>query len=239
MRSRPRGPIRGWPCLQLQSGGFINARQSADMALQMQPESAPALLSLGRIQAASGETNAAIISLAKAANLNHLPEAQWLLADALRAAGNRAEGAAKSKSKSSSAAPWKTRDRFRSTFPPAGSSRNWRSRWLNANLPLVQMFLRTTRCAWALQANGRFSEARAEMTKALADGTQDARLFFHAAVINAAAGEKDEAARCAREAWSFRQMLYPSEIAQLSRVAALEEFSRQHVSNLKSKLKDT
>jgi cytochrome c-type biogenesis protein CcmH/NrfG len=60
----------------------------------MQTNSAPAWLALGRIQLASGETNAAVESLRKAAGLNHLPESQWLLADALRLSGTRFRGRA-------------------------------------------------------------------------------------------------------------------------------------------------
>ena len=76
--------------LQLQRGDFPAAHQSASIALQLQSNSAPAWLALGRIQLAAGETNAAVKSLAKAADLNHLPEAQWALADAMRLAGRLA-----------------------------------------------------------------------------------------------------------------------------------------------------
>ena len=74
--------------LQLQSGDPSGAKHSAEAALEMQSNSAPALLALGRVQLASGETNAAIESLTKAAALNHLPESQWILADALRVRGD-------------------------------------------------------------------------------------------------------------------------------------------------------
>ena len=42
--------------------------------------------------------------------------------------------------------------------------------------------------AWALAAAGRFDEAHASMTRALAENTQDARLFLHAGLISASAG---------------------------------------------------
>ena len=37
--------------------------------------------------------------------------------------------------------------------------------------------------AWSLAAAGNLAEAHSEMQRALAEGTEDARLFFHAAVI--------------------------------------------------------
>jgi tetratricopeptide (TPR) repeat protein len=47
--------------------------------------------------------------------------------------------------------------------------------------------------AWALLKNGRPEEARAAIVEALAPGTQDARLFFHAGMIHAALGERAQA----------------------------------------------
>ncbi len=43
---------------------------------------------------------------------------------------------------------------------------------------------------WALHAHGRDAEAKAAMTRALAQGTQDAQLFYHAAAIERALGHE-------------------------------------------------
>ena len=48
--------------------------------------------------------------------------------------------------------------------------------------------------AWALHACGRDAEAREMMTHALALGTQDAMLFYHASMIDRALGRIDVAA---------------------------------------------
>ncbi|HEY2898104.1 MAG TPA: tetratricopeptide repeat protein [Gemmatimonadaceae bacterium] len=48
--------------------------------------------------------------------------------------------------------------------------------------------------AWALHASGRDVEAREAMSRALALGTQDAMLFYHAGVIDHALGRRDVAA---------------------------------------------
>ena len=69
--------------------------------------------------------------------------------------------------------------------------------------------------AWALSAAGRNEEARNEIAAALAEGTKDARLFFHAAVIAARAGRAEEALAWAAQADPFRSLLLPSERAQL------------------------
>ena len=53
--------------------------------------------------------------------------------------------------------------------------------------------------AWTLHARGRANEARAVMRRALAEGTTDARLFYHAGVIAAAANDRAEAPALARQ----------------------------------------
>ncbi|MGO8736277.1 MAG: tetratricopeptide repeat protein [Terriglobia bacterium] len=49
--------------------------------------------------------------------------------------------------------------------------------------------------AWALYINGQPAEARRQIEKALAVGTCDAALFYHAGAIEAASGERTAAMR--------------------------------------------
>ena len=53
------------------------------------------------------------------------------------------------------------------------------------------------------------------MARALAEGTEDGRLFLHAAVIAAADGRPADAARWARKARTLRFTLLPSELGVL------------------------
>jgi hypothetical protein len=55
------------------------------------------------------------------------------------------------------------------------------------------------------------------MNQALREGTEDARLFLHAAVIAAADGRPADAASWARKARSLRFTLLPSELGVLQR----------------------
>jgi Flp pilus assembly protein TadD len=64
---------------------------------------------------------------------------------------------------------------------------------------------------------GRVAEADQTIARALAEGTNDARLFLHAGVIHAAAGRKREASRWLKKADMLRGMLLPSEAAELTR----------------------
>jgi hypothetical protein len=75
--------------------------------------------------------------------------------------------------------------------------------------------------AWALQAAGRPQEVRTYSLRALSEGTQDARLFYHArGVIAALVDQKEEAARWFTQAAAIRQMLLPSEQEHLAKGSA-------------------
>jgi tetratricopeptide (TPR) repeat protein len=73
--------------------------------------------------------------------------------------------------------------------------------------------------AWALAAAGEFTAAQGQLDHALAEGTQDARLFYHAAVIAAKSGRHDDARRWFDRATDFIHMLLPSEQRQLVAIA--------------------
>jgi hypothetical protein len=77
----------------------------------------------------------------------------------------------------------------------------------------VRVELRTRRdiygfdlLAWALHAQGRDVEARTAMTCALAQGTRDAQLFYHAAAIERSLGDE----RAASELFARARALQPA-----------------------------
>jgi len=74
--------------------------------------------------------------------------------------------------------------------------------------------------AWALAEAGYAEEAREQMELALAEGTQDARMFLHAAVIAAKSKRVAEAKAWLEKAGSLQQTLLPSERKQFQSVAA-------------------
>ena len=210
--------------LQLQSGDRSSAKRSASIALGIQSNCAPALLALGRVALAEGEITRAIESFQKAAALSHLPESQWLVADALHAAGRRDEASAVENELKARGASEDPRS-FSLYLATRGVE-------LDLALTLAQRELETRTdifthdaLAWAFKGKGQTNEARVEMRKALAANTQDARLFFHAAVISDAAGDKQETRHWARLAWNFNQMLFPSELEQLYRIAPREKYN--------------
>jgi hypothetical protein len=65
--------------------------------------------------------------------------------------------------------------------------------------------------AWAWMANGNAEQAWIFAQRAVAEGTQDVRLFLHAGVIASAVGQSEKAATYLAKATVMQQMLLPSE----------------------------
>jgi tetratricopeptide (TPR) repeat protein len=203
---------------QLQAGRLTEASAFVDSALQYVPDYAAALLLRGRLLIARQKDAEAVEVLVQAARLNPLPEYQWTLADTLRRLGRGGEAAAIEQALVGEAAASDPR-----TLALYLSTRRTDVRQA---LELARREMEHRRdvftldsLAWALASSGQLDEASVVMTKALAEGTQDARLFVHAAAIAAAGGRPAEAARFARKAHTLRFTLLPSELDLLRRVS--------------------
>ena len=198
----------------LQADDSRAAQRVCDAALEFQKDYPPALLLRGRILLAEGETAAAIGPLERATQLNPLPEYQWTLAEALRAEGRDREAFALEKElrRTGAAADPRTFALFLAT---RGDQPDTAVRLAQAELNQRGDVFTQDALAWSLQAAGRIEEAGAHMEKALAEGTQDARLAFHAAVIAAKAGRQDDARHWFEAAFEQFYLLLPSEQARL------------------------
>jgi tetratricopeptide (TPR) repeat protein len=74
--------------------------------------------------------------------------------------------------------------------------------------------------AWALYRNGEFREARAAMQEALRHGTVDARLFYHAGLIERALGQDAEARDYLRRALETNPHFHLLHAAEARRILA-------------------
>jgi tetratricopeptide (TPR) repeat protein len=198
---------------ELQRGQFADAERMTGTALQYVPDYAAALLVRGRVQLARDKRTEAVAALETAARLNPLPEYRWTLADALRQV-NRLDDARAVEEQlvREGADDPRTLALFLST----------RRVDQDKAIDLARQELKNRgdvftldALAWSLARAGKVGEASALMTRALAEGTQDGRLFLHAAVIAAADGRPADAARWARKARTFRFTLLPSELGVL------------------------
>ena len=195
---------------EMQDGSVENALLASEAALQSQNDHAGALLSRGRILLGSGKGAAAIEALFGVVDSAPMPESQWVLAEALREVGREAEALAHEADLVKRGAALDPR-----TVSLYLATRNERA---NVALELAERELQSRRDvftldthAWALKAAGRLQEAHSTMGRALAEGTEDARLFYHAGVIAGMVGEKEEGCQWLGQASLIKQMLLPSE----------------------------
>jgi len=201
---------------EYQAGRKQQAKEACDFALRYQKDHAPALLARGRMLLGEGKHAEAIKPLQRAATLNPLPEYQWVLADALRAAGREPAARAVEAQLVQRGAPDDPRTlslylATRKQQPQTALNLAQRELKIRADIFTLDAL------AWALASTGKVREARPFMQRALAEGTQDARLFFHAGTIALKGGEKPEARRWLAKANQIRHMLLPSEREQLTR----------------------
>jgi tetratricopeptide (TPR) repeat protein len=204
---------------ELQAGSAKNAELACQAALHLQNDYAPALITRSRILLAQSRNNEAAQLMSKAAQINPLPEYKWLLAESLRAAGRNDEARVVEEEltqRGSSEDP-RTLSLFLAT----------RREKLDAAVALVEQEMKARAdvftfdaLAWALAAQGKLNEAHEQMNRALAEGTQDARLFYHAGSILAKNGRPLEARVMLNKAAAIKQMLLPSEREGLSNILA-------------------
>jgi tetratricopeptide (TPR) repeat protein len=199
---------------ELQRGHLAEATRMVDASLQYVPEYAAALLVRGRIQLATGAHADAVLTLEHAARLNPVPEYRWTLADALRVVKRTDEASALEQQlrRDGVVEDPRTLALYLSTRREDGGTAIELAR---REMSTRQDVFTLDALAWALASNGQLREASTLMTRALAEGTEDARLFLHVAVIAAADGRRAEAARYARKAHTLRFTLLPSELGVL------------------------
>lgn len=210
---------------QLQSGATADARVSCRTALAFAPEHAPALFLAARLDLAGGNPDAALPLLEKAARRAPLPEYQWALADVLRETGREAEAIAVESTlhRTGRVLDPRTYSLFLATR--AGTNAALAVALARAELRQRGDVFSHDALAWALAAADRPAEAWPDMERALAEGTGDARLSLHAAIVASQLGRNDAPARLAR-ARECQALLLPSERRRLATVGPAEPNSR-------------
>jgi tetratricopeptide (TPR) repeat protein len=194
----------------LQSGNPELSLQEINTALRLTPNYALALLVRGKILLSEGRNKEAIEALRAAAEANPLPEYQWTLADALRADGNIQEALTQEKKIMQKGAVGDPRT-FALFLATRREDSDLAVTLAGAELQNRRDVFTYDSLAWAQNACGRPIEAQANMQRALAEGTQDARLYYHAGVIAAATNKPKDAIQWLVKADAIKQMLLPSE----------------------------
>src|SRR5437773_551975 len=199
---------------EFQAGRFEQAQKLCAFALSLQGNHAPALLLQGKMLLARNRVAEAVDALQSAAKINPLPEYQWALAEGLRARGRENEASAiEAQLRQHGAAnDARTVALFLAT---RGESPETALRLTKEEFDSRSDIFTHDAFAWSLAAAGNLAEARREMQHALAEGTEDARLFFHAAMIASQVGDAPDAKRWLRKASDLSHLLLPSERNEL------------------------
>jgi tetratricopeptide (TPR) repeat protein len=201
------------------AGKFNEAEQRCALALSLQNNYPPTLLLQGRILLRQSRFGEAVDALQNAVKLNPLPEYQWTLAEALRAAGKENEASeveAQLCQRGASSDP-RTLALYLAT---RHESPETALRLARAELESRSDVFTHDALAWSLAAAGKLTEAHTEMQRALVEGTQDARLFFHAGIIASQAGQPADAECWLRKASELSHLLLPSERNELLNAVA-------------------
>jgi len=204
---------------EFQAGRVNKAEQQCAVALSLQNDYPPTLLLQGRILLSQSRFAEAVAVLQKAAKLNPLPEYQWTLAEALRAAGkeNEASDVETQLCQRGAGSDPRTLAVYLATRQESPETA---LRFARTELDSRSDVFTHDALAWSLAATGRLTEAQNEMKRALAEGTEDARLFFHAAMIASQAGHSADAERWLRKASELSHLLLPSERNELQNAMA-------------------
>jgi tetratricopeptide (TPR) repeat protein len=199
-----------------QAGKFEEAEQRCAFAISLQNDYPPALLLQAKMLLGQERFGEAVDALQTAVKLNPLPEYQWTLAEALRAAGRENEASAVEArvQQYGAVSDPRTLSLFLST---RHESPETALRLAQAEFGSRSDVFTYDILAWSLAAAGKLTEAHSEMQRALAEGTEDARLFFHAAIIASQTGRTADAERWLRRASDLSHLLLPSERNELCR----------------------
>ncbi len=202
---------------EFQLGDEAEAERVCEIGLGFRKDYPPALLLRGRMLLAQKKKAAAVDVLDRAAELNPLPEYQWTLAEALRADG-REEQAQRVESELRQRGSFADPRTFSLFLATRGESVESALRLAKEELHSRGDVFTHDALAWALAANGKLEEASREIAMALAEGTQDGRLFYHAAMIAHKVGDKAQAQSFAAKAAGLRRLLLPCEKEQLESI---------------------
>jgi len=208
---------------RFQLGDIPKAESACKAALQFMTDYPPALLLQGRILLHTGRFADAAAIIRRAAERNPLPEYQWALADALRAANRTNEAIAVEAQLTRTGAADDPRT-FALFLATRGCQVSLALRLAERELKERADVFTHDALAWAQFNAGRSEEAWTAMELALAEGTRDARLYLHAGVI-AAQLRRDDAPHWLAKAEELERLLLPSERRRLD--DALQFFNRK------------
>lgn len=221
------GEAAAWAYVRLatyvfQRGDHHSAQRLLNQALSLHENHAPALSAQGRIYLAQENTAAAVMSLTRAVRINPLPEYLWLLVEALYA-NQQPDQARRIAARLMKTGAIEDRRTYALYLASTRQQFDTALQLAKADFAGRQDVFSHDALAWTFLAVNRIPDALQHIQQATAEGTQDARLYFHAAVINKMAGHEKQATHWYQKAKLIEHMLLPSERASLDKEFAAYE----------------
>jgi tetratricopeptide (TPR) repeat protein len=203
---------------QLQSGDPAAAEDSVQRALQVSPDSEPALRVLAQVQLYRAEPQAALATLQRAVARGPHPDLLWMLIDISQALGRPADAAG-----------------YEARLLASGPREDARATALylatvKRDLPLAAALIEEELAerqdvytyetlALVQSARAQHQDALANARRSLAAGTPDPRLYYHAGLVAERAGEPAQAGAWLARAEAGAALLLPSQQRHLRAVA--------------------
>ena len=203
--------------LLMQMHNFPDSDKALNRALELNPDYPPALHLQGRLRLNQQRIKEAIPLLQHAVRHEPSIEFRWTLYEALRKAhfDDRAEVEKKAIYRFGVQDDPRTFSLFLSTH---GENLQNALQLSLAELKSRQDVFTLDAISWALSKLGQYQMAFEYSQRALAEGTQDARLLFHAGVIATHLGKSQRSLNLLKAAYRLQHMLLPSEQRLLARV---------------------
>ncbi|MGK3999789.1 tetratricopeptide repeat protein [Sorangium sp. So ce1024] len=190
-----------------------------ERALAAHDEYPPALAGRARVALARGAWGRAVELLERAHRRSPEPTTAWLLGDAGTAAGDHAS-AAQAYASVVDAGRRSDRRTLARYYATKGLERDEALRLAAAERGVRADIYTEDAHAWALYRAGKLTEARAASDRALALGTRDARLLYHAGAIRIALGDLKEGERLVRAALALNPGFDMTGAAEAERLLA-------------------
>lgn len=206
----------------MQADEFPAADAVLTRALSLKPEYPPALHARGHLLLAQGHNQAAVLLLNQAVQADPLPQFRWALYEALQETGQHMAAAEQAAALLQYGAV-DDRRTFALFLATMGDKPDTALRLSLQELEEREDVFTLDAVAWSLSAAGQIDAALDYSRRALAEGTQDARLYLHAGVIAVRAGDSGRAHELLSKSRTTQYMLLPSERRQLAKeFAALQ-----------------
>lgn len=208
--------------LLLATGDRAGASEAFDTALRDDPTSHLALAGRARIAAAEGSLDAAIADLDAATATIPLPESLARRADLLERRGGPGDAARAADDRATVLAIAQLSDAGAGVYDrtlalylaTTGIDPQRALRLAEAEIAVRKDVYGYDALGWALLANGRDAEADAALTAALAVGTRDASILYHAGMAASAVGDAPRARQLLEDALALDPTFDPVSVAR-------------------------